>query len=67
MEGREHMKAILKDAPNAFLVSLGDLGESKDCTQTQQLVRERTRNAKTQVGLDSRSPSSCVPRGSRRD
>eukprot|EP00240_Pyramimonas_obovata_P003347 CAMPEP_0118921598 /NCGR_PEP_ID=MMETSP1169-20130426/819_1 /TAXON_ID=36882 /ORGANISM="Pyramimonas obovata, Strain CCMP722" /LENGTH=607 /DNA_ID=CAMNT_0006862347 /DNA_START=55 /DNA_END=1878 /DNA_ORIENTATION=- len=36
-EGREHMKAILKDAPNAFLVSLGDLGESKDCTQTQQL------------------------------
>eukprot|EP00966_Prymnesium_polylepis_P126616 2927801-Prymnesium_polylepis.2 len=31
------MNAIIKDAPNPFVVSLGDLGESKDCTQTQQV------------------------------
>jgi len=36
-EGRGHMKAILDEGPNPFVVSLGDLGESKDCTQTQQL------------------------------
>jgi len=42
MEGREHMKSHLKDAPNKFLVSLGDLGESKDCTQTQQLYAGTT-------------------------
>mmetsp|Transcript_1292 Transcript_1292/g.3047 ORF Transcript_1292/g.3047 Transcript_1292/m.3047 type:complete len:595 (-) Transcript_1292:349-2133(-) len=36
-EGREHMSAILKKSPNPFLVSLGDLGESKDCTESKQL------------------------------
>ena len=36
-EGRDHVKAILDAAPNPFLVSLGDLGESKDCTETKQL------------------------------
>merc|ERR1719487_2182893 len=36
-EGRAHMKKILDESPNPFVVSLGDLGESKDCTQTQQL------------------------------
>mmetsp|Transcript_23252 Transcript_23252/g.45290 ORF Transcript_23252/g.45290 Transcript_23252/m.45290 type:complete len:933 (+) Transcript_23252:30-2828(+) len=41
-EGREHFKEIMKDAPNPFLVSLGDLGESKDCTQTQQLFSGTT-------------------------
>jgi len=37
LEGRDHFKAVMKDKPNPFLVSLGDLGESKDCTQTKQL------------------------------
>merc|ERR1719247_1480751 len=36
-EGRSHMNTLLEGAPNPFVVSLGDLGESKDCTQTQQL------------------------------
>merc|ERR1719183_1999601 len=36
-EGRDHMNTLLEGAPNPFVVSLGDLGESKDCTQTQQL------------------------------
>lgn len=36
-EGRDHMKAILTSSPNPFLVSLGDLGESKDCTESKQL------------------------------
>jgi len=36
-EGREHMKRILKRSANPFLVSLGDLGESKDCTESKQL------------------------------
>jgi len=40
--GRDHMNAIIKDAPNPFVVSLGDLGESKDCTQTQQLFAGTT-------------------------
>jgi hypothetical protein len=42
--GREHMKAVLKSAPtdNVFLVSLGDLGESKDCTETKQLYSGTT-------------------------
>jgi len=38
MEGREHMKATNPD----FLVSLGDLGESKDCTETKQLYAGTT-------------------------
>lgn len=42
MVGREHMKAHLKDAPNKFVVSLGDLGESKDCTETKQLYAGTT-------------------------
>lgn len=41
-EGRDHMNAILKDAPNPFLVSLGDLGESKDCTESKQLYAGTT-------------------------
>jgi len=36
-EGRSHVKALLDESPNPFVCSLGDLGESKDCTQTQQL------------------------------
>jgi len=36
-EGRSHIKKLLDDSPNPFVCSLGDLGESKDCTQTQQL------------------------------
>ncbi|KAK3254978.1 hypothetical protein CYMTET_35827 [Cymbomonas tetramitiformis] len=40
--GRDHMKAILKDSPNPFLVSLGDLGESKDCTESKQLYAGTT-------------------------
>jgi hypothetical protein len=31
------MKRILKRSANPFLVSLGDLGESKDCTESKQL------------------------------
>jgi hypothetical protein len=44
MEGREHMKAVLQDpsAPKPFLVSLGDLGESKDCNETKQLFSGTT-------------------------
>ena len=38
LEGREHMKATNPD----FLVSLGDLGESKDCTETKQLYAGTT-------------------------
>jgi len=41
-DGREHMKSILKDAPNPFTVSLGDLGESKDCTGSGQLFSGTT-------------------------
>ena len=41
-EGREHMKAILTSSPNPFLVSLGDLGESKDCTESKQLYAGTT-------------------------
>jgi len=43
-EGREHMKAVLQDpeAPKPFLVSLGDLGESKDCNETKQLFSGTT-------------------------
>jgi len=37
MIGRQHMKDALEGQPNAFAVSLGDLGESKDCNDTQQL------------------------------
>ena len=37
-EGRGHIKAALDEADhNQFIVSLGDLGESKDCTETKQL------------------------------
>jgi len=42
LEGRDHMKKILKGSPRPFLVSLGDLGESKDCTQTKQLFSGTT-------------------------
>ena len=38
MEGREHMKAHNPD----FVVSLGDLGESKDCTESKQLYAGTT-------------------------
>jgi len=41
-EGREDLKRILAESPNPFLVSLGDLGESKDCTQTRQLFSGTT-------------------------
>ena len=40
-EGRGHVKAILDESPNPFLVSLGDLGESKDCTESKQLFAGR--------------------------
>ncbi len=40
--GREHFRSIIADAPRPFTVSLGDLGESKDCTQTQQLFSGTT-------------------------
>jgi hypothetical protein len=38
------MKAVLQDpsAPKPFLVSLGDLGESKDCNETKQLFSGTT-------------------------
>mmetsp|Transcript_30683 Transcript_30683/g.42488 ORF Transcript_30683/g.42488 Transcript_30683/m.42488 type:complete len:595 (-) Transcript_30683:133-1917(-) len=42
LEGREHFKQILKTSPKPFLVSLGDLGESKDCTETKQLYAGTT-------------------------
>ena len=29
------MKAALDGQPNVFVVSLGDLGESKDCNETR--------------------------------
>ena len=41
-EGRDHMKAVLDSSPNPFLVSLGDLGESKDCTESKQLFAGTT-------------------------
>ena len=41
-EGRGHMKAVLDASPNPFLVSLGDLGESKDCTESKQLFAGTT-------------------------
>eukprot|EP00218_Dolichomastix_sp_CCMP3274_P014248 CAMPEP_0170136136 /NCGR_PEP_ID=MMETSP0033_2-20121228/3022_1 /TAXON_ID=195969 /ORGANISM="Dolichomastix tenuilepis, Strain CCMP3274" /LENGTH=556 /DNA_ID=CAMNT_0010371809 /DNA_START=20 /DNA_END=1690 /DNA_ORIENTATION=- len=41
-EGREHFKKILNGSPNPFLVSLGDLGESKDCTESKQLYAGTT-------------------------
>jgi len=43
-EGRDHMKKVLETEglKNKFLVSLGDLGESKDCTQTKQLFAGTT-------------------------
>jgi len=40
--GREHFKKILKDSPRPFVVSLGDLGESKDCTDIKQLFSGTT-------------------------
>jgi hypothetical protein len=40
--GREHIKAVLDTSPRPFVASLGDLGESKDCTQTQQLFSGTT-------------------------
>mmetsp|Transcript_102614 Transcript_102614/g.320826 ORF Transcript_102614/g.320826 Transcript_102614/m.320826 type:complete len:631 (+) Transcript_102614:1-1893(+) len=42
LEGREHIRKILADAPNPFLVSLGDLGESKDVNHTRQLFSGTT-------------------------
>jgi len=36
------MKSILKASPNPFLVSLGDLGESKDCTGSGSLYAGTT-------------------------
>mmetsp|Transcript_64610 Transcript_64610/g.140646 ORF Transcript_64610/g.140646 Transcript_64610/m.140646 type:complete len:613 (-) Transcript_64610:196-2034(-) len=41
-EGRQHMKEALGESVNPFLVSLGDLGESKDCTQTKQIFSGTT-------------------------
>ena len=41
-EGRDHVKKILDESPNPFLVSLGDLGESKDCTESKQLFAGTT-------------------------
>lgn len=41
-EGQGHMKKLLAESPRPFLVSLGDLGESKDCTQTRQLFSGTT-------------------------
>jgi len=40
--GRDHMKSILKESPRPFLISLGDLGESKDCNETKQLFSGTT-------------------------
>ncbi|CAJ1431905.1 unnamed protein product [Effrenium voratum] len=40
--GRSHMKQVLADKPNTFVVSLGDLGESSDCTDTKQLFSGTT-------------------------
>jgi len=40
--GREHIKTVLDNSPRPFVASLGDLGESKDCTQTQQLFSGTT-------------------------
>ncbi|CAE7758317.1 GRINA [Symbiodinium pilosum] len=36
------MKAALDGQPNVFVVSLGDLGESKDCNDTKQLFSGTT-------------------------
>mmetsp|Transcript_6582 Transcript_6582/g.20500 ORF Transcript_6582/g.20500 Transcript_6582/m.20500 type:complete len:614 (-) Transcript_6582:161-2002(-) len=44
-EGRSHIKKILDEAGtpgSTYVCSLGDLGESKDCTQTQQLFAGTT-------------------------
>ena len=41
-ERREHVKKVLDESPNPFLVSLGDLGESKDCTESKQLFAGTT-------------------------
>jgi len=41
-EGRGHIKAVLDASPRPYVCSLGDLGESKDCTQTQQLFAGTT-------------------------
>mmetsp|Transcript_83067 Transcript_83067/g.267692 ORF Transcript_83067/g.267692 Transcript_83067/m.267692 type:complete len:613 (-) Transcript_83067:197-2035(-) len=41
-EGREHMKKALEGAVRPFVVSLGDLGESKDCNETKQLFSGTT-------------------------
>jgi hypothetical protein len=41
-EGRDHMVKALEGSPRPFLVSLGDLGESKDCTETKQLFSGTT-------------------------
>jgi len=37
LQGRLHMNKILQDKPNAFVVSLGDLGESLKCDDSNQL------------------------------
>ena len=41
-EGRGHIKKILDESPNPFLVSLGDLGESKDVNESKQLFAGTT-------------------------
>ncbi len=41
-EGRDHIKKILDESPNPFLVSLGDLGESKDVNESKQLFAGTT-------------------------
>jgi len=43
MEGREHFKTIFEETDtNKFVVSLGDLGESKDCTGSGSLFAGTT-------------------------
>lgn len=37
LQGRLHMNKILQDKPNAFVVSLGDLGKSLKCDDSNQL------------------------------
>ena len=41
-EGQGHIKKILDESPNPFLVSLGDLGESKDVNESKQLFAGTT-------------------------
>eukprot|EP00913_Durusdinium_trenchii_P010056 g9436.t1 len=38
LQGQLHMKHALAEKPNAFLVSLGDLGESLKCDDTWHVI-----------------------------